>query len=129
MSQSIEQAIRDANDALNEGDIDRFLSFHTEDAVLHIPGRSPFAGDHQGQDALRQLVTSQIQSGTRSEIHDLLVSDGHAVMLSVDRGTIAGQEIEDRTVLVFHFRDGQISEIWFSPWDQYRFDELAAAAI
>lgn len=43
----IEDAIRQATDALNRGDTERFLSFHADDVVIHFPGRSPFAGDQR----------------------------------------------------------------------------------
>ena len=127
MAESIEQAIREASEALDRGDTERFLSFHTDDAVLHIPGRSAFAGDHSGKENLRRLAQAQAQAPSRTEIHDILVTGEHAVMLGVVRGNIGGQEIEDRQVLVFHHRDGQISEVWVYPGDQYRFDEVAAA--
>lgn len=126
MAQPIEQAIREATEALDEGDVERFLSFHTDDAVLHIPGRSPFAGDYKGKENLRQAARAQAQTGSRTEIHDILVTSEHAVMLGVARWNVGGQEIEDREVLVFHHRDGQISEVWFYPSDQYSFDEAAA---
>ena len=126
MAQSIDRAIRQATEALNEGDVERFLSFHTDDAVLHMPGRSPFAGDHSGKDALRQLAEAQVQTLSRTEIHDVLVTDEHAVVLGVVQNSAGGQEIEDKEVLVFHYRDGQIAEVWFYPWDQYGFDEAAA---
>ena len=118
---------RQATDALNGGDVERFLSFHTDDALLHIPGRSPFAGDHSGKERLRPLALAQAQTPTRTEIHDVLVSGEHAVMLGVVRSNLGGQEVEDRQVLVFHFRDDQISEVWVYPWDQYRFDEAVTA--
>jgi ketosteroid isomerase-like protein len=127
MARSIEQVIRDATAALDEGDVERFLSFHTDDAVVHIPGRSPLAGDHSGMEALRQLAQTQAQAPTRTEIHDVLVGNEHAVMLGVVRGDLGGQEIEDREVLVFHVRDGLVSEVWVYSWDQYRFDEAVAA--
>ena len=126
MAQSVERAIREATQALDGGDVERFLSFHTDDAVLHIPGRSPFAGDHSGKENLRQVAQAQAQGASRTEIHDILVTGEHAVMLGVFRSNVGGQEIEDREVLVFRHRDGQISEVWFYPSDQYAFDEAAA---
>ena len=126
---SIEDAIRQATDALNRGDAETFLSFHTDDVVIHFPGRSPFAGDHRGQDAARQLIQGQIQAGGTSEIHDILTSQEHAVLLSLVRFTPpGGQAIEDRQVIVFHHQDGKFSEVWVYPENQYALDEMIARA-
>lgn len=125
----IEDAIRQATDALNRGDTERFLSFHADDVVIHFPGRSPFAGDHRGQEAARQLIQGQIQGGGQSEIHDILASGEHAVLLSLVQFTPpGGQVMEDRQVIVFHHRDGKFSEVWVYPEDQYQTDEMIARA-
>jgi hypothetical protein len=37
-------------DAARRGDRETASGFFTEDIVLHIPGRSPFAGEHRGRE-------------------------------------------------------------------------------
>ncbi len=126
---SIEDAIRQATDALNRGDVDTFLDFHTDDVVVHFPGRSAFAGDHN-KDKFRQLVQGQVQAGGTSEIHDILTSPEHAVLLVLLRfNPPGGQVLEDRQVVVFHHRDGKASEVWTYPGDQYQLDELIARTL
>jgi ketosteroid isomerase-like protein len=126
---SIEDTIREATDALNRGDLDRFMSFHTDDVVIHFPGRSPLAGDHRGQDAARQLLQAQTQAGGQSEIHEILTSGEHAVLLSLVRiNAPDGNTVEDRQVIVFHHRDGKFAEVWVYPEKQYELDEMIARA-
>ncbi|MBA3778140.1 MAG: nuclear transport factor 2 family protein [Chloroflexi bacterium] len=126
---SIEDAIRQSTDALNRGDVERFLSFHTNDVVIHFPGRSPLAGDHRGQEAARKLIQGQTQAGGTTEIHDILSSGEHAVLLGLVRFTPpGGQPIEDRQVIVLHHREGKFSEVWIYPENQYGLDEMIAQA-
>lgn len=127
MAQLAEQVLRDATDALNAGDVERFLSFHTDDAVVHVPGRSPVAGDHRGKDALRQLFQAQIAGGEQNNIHDVVVSGEHAVLLVELTGSAGGQQFQDRQVVVCHLRNDRMSEVWVYTWDQYAFDEAISA--
>lgn len=122
---SIEDAIRQATDAINRGDVEGFLGFHTDDVVVHLPGRSPIAGEHRGKERFGELIAGQIQAGANVEIHDVLTSAEHAVVLNLLRlGPPGGQTIEDRQVIVFHHREGRISEVWIYSEDQYQFDEV-----
>jgi len=122
---SIEDAIRQATDALNRGDVEGFLAFHTDDVVVHFPGRSPIAGEHRGKERFGELLRGQIQAGAQVEIHDVLSSAEHAVVLNrVRLGPPGGQTIEDRQVVVFHHREGKVSEVWVYTENQYQLDEL-----
>ena len=63
------------------------LPFFTEDCVLHIPGRSPHAGDYHGQDAVLAYYTRIFQD-TEGKfenlgIDDILASDTHAAVFAV----------------------------------------------
>jgi ketosteroid isomerase-like protein len=40
------------------------------------------------------------------------------------RGEREGRRLEDREVLVFHIRDGQVAEVWQYIEDQYTYDEF-----
>jgi len=127
MAEAAEQMLRGATDALNAGDVERFLSFHTDDAVVHVPGRSPVAGDHGGRDALRRLFQAQIAGGAQNNIHAVLVSGEHAVLLVELTGSAGGQQFRDQQVVVCHVREDKISEAWVYSWDQYGFDEAISA--
>jgi hypothetical protein len=41
------------------------------------------------------------------ELHDVIANDEHAVALYTARGERAGRRLEDRTVQVWHIRDGK----------------------
>ena len=44
MAHPNEEVARSATEALSKGDMEGFLSHHTEDTVVHFPGRGPLAG-------------------------------------------------------------------------------------
>jgi len=73
-----EEVARSATEALSKGDMEGFLSLHTDDVVLHFPGRGPMAGDYRGTDGLMQLFQKQMQmldSPPEIENHDILAND------------------------------------------------------
>ena len=57
------------------------------------------------------------------EIHDVLVSDEHAVVLARERFERDGQQLEMKRVLVYHIRDAKLAEGWVYDDDQRAVDE------
>ena len=54
------------------------------------------------------------------ELHDVLANDEHAAALVTIRGERAGkQQLNENEVLIYHFRDGKVSEVWIQSTDQY----------
>ena len=98
-----------------------------DDAVLHVPGGSLLAGDHQGPRAIadgyfrrqRELSGSLSVEPVRMDVRDtrgVLVYDVRA-----ERGT---EVLEDRQVGVFKLGKGKIQEGWIESSDQERFDRF-----
>jgi ketosteroid isomerase-like protein len=83
-----------------------------------VPGHNPFSGDYQGKEAVYELFRQDRRASLRSEIHDILANDRHAVALTVVHGARQGRVLEDITVHVVHVVDGRITEAWFFPGDQ-----------
>jgi ketosteroid isomerase-like protein len=102
--------------------------FHP-DIVWHAPGRSQLSGDHQGVDAVLGYFgkTMELTGGTfRVEVHDVVANDEHAVGLNTAHAERAGRTLEDDNTLVFHVRDGKVTEVWQYWTDQYAADEMFA---
>jgi ketosteroid isomerase-like protein len=71
--------------------------------------------------------TMELTGGTfRSELHDVVANDEHAVSLFVARGQREGKTLEARNVLVTHVRNGKLEETWLFSGDQYAADEFLA---
>ena len=71
--------------------------------------------------------TFQTSGGTiRLELHDVLANDEHAVALVRIRADRPGEQLDDRSVQVFHIRDGKAAEVWTYPADLYASDAFWA---
>jgi len=130
MTHPNEEIARSATEALSKGDMETFLGFHTDDTVVHFPGRSPMAGDYRGKDGLAQLFQKQMQildSPPEIETHDILANDDHVVILNKNRGTRGGKTLEQQQVVVMHIEGGKIAEVWLQFSDQQALDEMASS--
>jgi ketosteroid isomerase-like protein len=130
MTHPNEQIARNATEALSKGDMEGFLSNHTDDIVVHFPGRGPMAGDHKGKDGVAKMFQQQMQildAPPQIENHDTLASDDHAVVLNTVRAARGGKTLEQQQVVVMHIKDGKISEVWLQFSDQQAMDEMASS--
>ena len=120
-----EELLRNAYDAQGRGDIEAYLALLSDDFVLHMPGRSRIAGDYPGKDEVRRHFreVAELSGGTfRTELHDVLATDDHAVGLVGARAEREGRVVQLPRVHVWHVRDGRLAELWVHPADQYEFD-------
>jgi ketosteroid isomerase-like protein len=130
MTHPNEEVARSATEALSKGDMETFLNLHTDDTVVHFPGRGPMAGDYRGKDGVAQMFQKQMQmldAPPEIENHDTLASDDHAVILNTVRGTRGGQTLEQQQVVVLHIRDGKVAEAWLQFSKQQDMDEMASS--
>jgi ketosteroid isomerase-like protein len=130
MAHPNEEVARSATEALSKGDMEGFLSHHSNDIVVHFPGRGPMAGDYRGKDGVAQMFQRQMQmldSPPEIENHDVLANDDHAVVLNKVRGTRGGQTLEQQQVVVIHLKGGKIAEVWLQFSDQQAMDEMASS--
>ncbi len=127
MAHPNEELARRSLEAFSTGDMEAFAGLLDEDAVFHFPGRGPLAGDHQGKGQVLATLAKQgeLSGGTfRVELHDVLASDEHAVLLVKARAERGGKMWSDNGILVFHTKNGKVSEAWLHPGDQYAGDEF-----
>ena len=122
-----EDLIRQGYDAFSRGDMDTLRELFHPDIVWHAPGRSQLSGDHRGIDAVLGYFgqTMELTGGTfRVQVHDVVANDEHAVGLNSVHAERAGRTLEDNNTLVFHVRDGRVTEVWQYWADQYAADDL-----
>jgi uncharacterized protein len=121
---------RSGAEALSKGDMEGLLSLHTDDVVVHIPGRGPLAGDHRGKDAVAKMFQQQVQqldSPPEMLTHDILATDDHAVVLNKIRATRGGKIQEQDQVVVMHIEGGKVAEVWVHFSDQQAMDEFTSS--
>jgi ketosteroid isomerase-like protein len=126
MAHPNEDLMRENFAATGRGDYDAPQKNWAEDIRYHFPEGSPIAGDYQGIEQVRQLFARMAeQAGTVSvELHDVLANDDYAVAMITTRGEQAGQQLNGNMVVVYHFRDGKVTEVWTHLSDLYALDEF-----
>jgi ketosteroid isomerase-like protein len=124
-----EDVVREYLRAFNAGDIDAVEALLDDEIVIHFPGRSPIAGDKRGKEEVmaffRAMMTRAGVGSVPPDVHDVLANDDHAVVLMTRR--VAG--IDASVVVVYHVRDGKITEVWPHEGDQYAVDEALSRSM
>jgi uncharacterized protein len=128
-AQSNAEAMRKGYDAFSRSDMDALRNdLFSPDIVWHQGGRNQTAGDYRGADGVIGLFGKlfQLTDGTfRIEVHDMLASDEHVVVLAQVHAQRAGKTLQQGNYChISHFRDGKLSEAWIVNVDQYEVDEF-----
>jgi hypothetical protein len=95
---------------------------------MHILGRSSHAGIYRGLAEWNEVI-GRIYADTDgradiTEVHDVLVSDHHAVALVRERFCRGERCVDTDRVVVYELQDGRIAEIWTYDSDPYAYDGL-----
>jgi uncharacterized protein len=116
-----EQIVRRLFAAFETGDMTTVDALLADDIVWNAPGSGANAGVRRGKPELFAGMgrLAEITGGTlRGEIHDVLASDEHAVVLQTTRGERRGRApLADREVIVLHVQEGRVAEVWEHPGD------------
>jgi ketosteroid isomerase-like protein len=113
--------------AFMKGDMEAMAATIAQDAVWHIPGTHRWAGDFAGKHAIMERFKRMAEAGVRTgldEIHDVLGSEEHAVALVMLSASGPGGTTTQRSVLVFHVREGALVEFWGYNRDQAQVDAV-----
>ena len=109
------ESTRGALEAFMKGDVETMAAGIAEDAVWHVPGSHRWAGDFSGRAAIVGRFQQMAEAGTRTgldEIHDVVGNDEHTVALVTLSASGPGGSTTQRSVFVFHVRDGKAAEFW-----------------
>jgi ketosteroid isomerase-like protein len=114
------QLLRDVDQAQIRGDMEAFPSFFVDDVVVHIQGKSSFAGVHKGKDQLLELFGRFMERAPEYtfEPHAYLADDEHGVSLQRSHYKRGNENLDTNDTFVCHFRDGKISEFWLLSDDE-----------
>jgi ketosteroid isomerase-like protein len=132
MSSSVEQRnsdlARKGYQAFNEAHIDEAMATIHEEILWHVGGDSPLTGEYRGKDAVMELLVrfGQLMEGTyEAEVHDVLATADHTVVIGTYSATRHGRTHSARFVDVIHpAPDGRAKEYWRFPEDQAAEDEF-----
>ena len=127
MAHPNETIIREGFDAFAKGDLDTLRRLFAPDAVWHSPGRSPIAGSYKGVDEILSFFgrVAELSGGTfASEVHDVAGNDEHVFAATSVTARREGRSLRDTGILLFHVRDGRVTEAWVTNGDQHLVDEF-----
>ncbi len=118
------EILRQSDEAMAAGDIEKFFSCFTDDVVVHVPGRNALAGVYRGKDQMQDVFGRFMAAmGEYTfETHAYLADDEHGVILQKSKASRGSETFGVDEIFVFHFRDGQVSEMWYTALDQAAFD-------
>jgi uncharacterized protein len=112
--------------AMERRDREAAVALYADDVVMHVPGRSAFAGERRGHEAVLAYLRAALEraeGGAEVEPVDLLAGKGDRVALLL-RERLRGRrgELLLRRANVYTVRDGRIAEIRIFEHDQYAVD-------
>jgi ketosteroid isomerase-like protein len=109
------------------GDLEGAAEFYTDDIAFHWTGQGPLSGDYTGKAAVLDMFARYAKLARSSvEPHDTLYSEDHAVVLARGTYTRGDRSITTNRVVVYHFADDRIAEVWVVDGDQQAVDEFLA---
>ena len=113
-------------DAWVAGDAATLVGLYADDIVLHYFGQSPLAGDHAGKPAALAALAKVAAATKRGtpEVHDVLASDTHAAILAKESWMDGDTPVTVNRILLYHVRDGLLSECWIYDEDQRMVDAI-----
>ena len=127
MTQPNEDLVRAASAAFGRGDLNALRDrFFADNIIWHVAGTGPLAGGYQGAaQVIGQLgKIAGLPGGTvRPELHDVLVSTDHTVVLATIRAARAGKHLQLNVARVIHAENDKSTEA-----STHSSDPAAAAA-
>jgi ketosteroid isomerase-like protein len=123
-------ALRHVYAAFGEGDLPTVLAAFAPDAVFHVRGNGPMAGDHKGHEAITAVLVHgfELTGGTqRIEVRDIFADAEHGVAVTFETATRAadGAKLEvAETHLIRFGPDGLATDFWDIPADPDRHNDF-----
>ena len=116
--------------AVADGDAAAAAAHLAPDAVLHIPGDNPLAGDHAGRGAILDVLARVRAGGERIELIDVLAGQEHAAAYCRVRMEATGSSdgLDNATVHLCRRAGDRGAEAWFHNRDQAAVDAFWKAA-
>jgi ketosteroid isomerase-like protein len=92
------------------GDMTAAFDGVADDIVWHEIGRDE---PIRGKQALMERFSGMPEGASiKTETHDVVANDEHAIQLVTATATLGDKELVYRTAEIYHMRDGKITERW-----------------
>jgi ketosteroid isomerase-like protein len=121
------ELVRRGYKAFIAGDMEWLNGHMHENVVWHVPGHNLTSGDYHGREAVLAFFARSVQIALPEfDIHDVVASDDHVVVLTTIRWrrNDNNETFEDHVGQVFHLDGGQVLEVWTMGEDLAGFDQF-----
>ena len=128
-AQDNDELIRSGYEAFSKGDMETIARILAPDIRWTISGRNVISGTYNGQEETFAFFGKLMELTDMSfsvDVHDLLASDDHVVVLAKESASRNGKSLESDDVHVWHVADGKAVEYWAISKDQHEVDEFWA---
>ena len=110
-----------------KGDIAAVMAVCDDKITFQVAGKSKIAGKFTKETFPSKFLAQmmELSGGTlKVEVHDILASDRHAVVLASDHLTRKGDQVQLRTAHIWRFENGKPVAWYEYPRDLYQFDAI-----
>ena len=124
-----ERVVRRIFDAFARRDVFALRGLFAADAVWTVPGDSVMAGAYRGPESIFRFLArlpKETDGTYRSELVDVLASDGRAAALYRASGTRRDRRLDIDQVLLFRLEGGAVAEVLALASDPAAFEEFWA---
>ena len=120
--------IRDAWRAVARGETETLKQLCADGIQWHAIGRTPWAGDHVGIDAMLDWLgrLGEAADVYDADLTDLLVSEGRAATVLQVSGQRGDRRLEVQFLILYLIAEGEIAEVWSTPLDPHATDAFWA---
>jgi uncharacterized protein len=121
------ELVRRGYEAFIAGDMEWLNGHLHENVVWHVPGHNLTSGDYRGRENVLAFFARSVQIALPEfDIHDVVASDDHVVVLTTIRWrrNDNNETFEDHVGQVFHLDGGQVLEVWTMGEDLTGFDQF-----
>ena len=108
------EVVRRGYAAFSAGDMATLSELFTADAVWHVPGSGALSGAKEGRDAILSFfgeLMSRSGGTLKVTLQDVVGGDKHTIALNGTQATRDSKTLAQDAVVVFHLRDGRVSEV------------------
>ena len=95
--------------AMDVGDFQTAGTYLADDVEWHVIGRKEA---YHGMAGLPDSMKDYGDSTITFKLHDVVGGDGHTLALGEATAVRGGKTLNYRTVEIYHFKDGKVTERW-----------------
>jgi len=116
--------IRDALRAVARGESEALKQLCVDGILWHAVGHTPWAGDHQGIDAVLDYLgrVGEAADVFDADLTDLLVSEERAATVLQVSARRGDRRLEVEFLILYRIAEGKIAEAWSTPLDPHAAD-------